>query len=74
VRNYQDSMHPLDPQVHYGISDRNYLDIHDVQMELLPDKLHQLRWKLHQKAWRGFLSLGSFGELLPVGGGRIRAT
>ena len=43
-------MHPLDPQVHYGISDRNYLDIHDVQMELLPDKLHQLRWKLHQKA------------------------
>jgi len=43
-------MQPLDPLVHYGISDRNYLDVHDVQMDLLPDKLHQLRWKLNQKA------------------------
>ena len=43
-------MQPLDPQVHYGITDRNYLDVHDVQMDLLPDKLHQLRWKLNQKA------------------------
>lgn len=43
-------MQPLDPEVHYGISDRSYLDRHKVQMDLLPDKLHQLRWKLHQKA------------------------
>lgn len=43
-------MQPLDPQVYYGIADRNYLDVQDVQMDLLPDKLHQLRWKLHQKA------------------------
>jgi len=43
-------MEPIDPQVYYGISDRSYLDIYDVQLELLPDKLHQLRWKLHQKA------------------------
>jgi RNA-directed DNA polymerase len=43
-------MQPLDPQVYYGISDRAFLDVHDVQMDLLPDKLHQLRWKLHQKA------------------------
>jgi len=43
-------MQPLDPEVHYGISDRSYLDRQTVQMDLLPDKLHQLRWKLHQKA------------------------
>ena len=43
-------MQPLDPEVHYGISDRSYLDRNEVQMDLLPDKLHQLRWKLHQKA------------------------
>jgi RNA-directed DNA polymerase len=43
-------MQPLDPQVHYGITGRNFLDVHDVQMDLLPDKLHQLRWKLNQKA------------------------
>ena len=43
-------MQPLDPQVHYGITDREFLDVHDVQMDLLPDKLHQLRWKLNQKA------------------------
>jgi RNA-directed DNA polymerase len=43
-------MHPLDRQVHYGIGDRSYLDVHDVQMDLLPDKLHELRWKLNQKA------------------------
>ena len=43
-------MQPLDPEVHYGISERSYLDRHKVQMDLLPDKLHQLRWKLHQKA------------------------
>ena len=43
-------MQPLDPEVHYGVSDRSYLDRHKVQMDLLPDKLHQLRWKLHQKA------------------------
>jgi hypothetical protein len=43
-------MQPLDPQVHYGITDRNFLDVHDVQMDLLPRKLHELRWKLNQKA------------------------
>lgn len=43
-------MQPLDSQVHYGITDRNFLDTHPVQMDLLPDKLHQLRWKLNQKA------------------------
>ena len=48
--NDQDDMQPLDPEVHYGVSDRSYLDRHKVQMDLLPDKLHQLRWKLHQKA------------------------
>jgi len=43
-------MQPLDPQVYYGTSDRSYLERHEVQMELLPDKLHQLRLKLNQKA------------------------
>jgi len=43
-------MQPLDPQVHHGITDRNFLDVHDVQMDLVPGKLHQLRWKLNQKA------------------------
>jgi RNA-directed DNA polymerase len=43
-------MQPLDPQVHYGITDRDFLDVHDVQMDLLPRKLHELRWKLNQKA------------------------
>jgi RNA-directed DNA polymerase len=45
-------MRPLDHEVHYGKADRSYLDRHKVQMELLPDKLHQLRWKLNQKAKR----------------------
>lgn len=48
--NHQSRMQPLDPQVHYGITDRSFLDVHDAQMELLPDKLRQLRWKLNQKA------------------------
>jgi RNA-directed DNA polymerase len=43
-------MQPLDEQVYYGISDRRYLDRNASQPDLLPDKLHQLRWKLHQKA------------------------
>ena len=43
-------MQPLDPEVYYGIADRSYLDVCKTQMDLLPDKLHQLRWKLHQKA------------------------
>ena len=43
-------MQPLDPEVHYGIADRDYLDLQKMQMELLPDKLHELRWKLNQKA------------------------
>jgi RNA-directed DNA polymerase len=45
-------MQPLDPEVHYGITDRAYLDRHEVQIDLLPDKLHTLRWKLNQKAKR----------------------
>lgn len=40
------------PQVHYGISDRAFMDVHDVQMDLLPDQLHQLRWELNHKALR----------------------
>jgi hypothetical protein len=43
-------MQPLDPEVHYGIADRTYLDRNPVQMELLPGKLRELRWKLNQKA------------------------
>ncbi len=43
-------MQPIDPEVYYGIVDRDYLDLDEVQMDLLPDKLHQLRWKLNQKA------------------------
>ena len=43
-------MQPLDPEVHYGITDRSFLDRNEVQMELLPDKLRELRWKLNQKA------------------------
>ena len=36
-------MHPLDPLVDYGITERSYLDIGDVQLELLPDKVRELR-------------------------------
>jgi RNA-directed DNA polymerase len=43
-------MQPLDPEVHYGTSDRSFLDRDPVQLDLLPDKLHTLRWKLNQKA------------------------
>jgi hypothetical protein len=43
-------MQPLDPLVDYGIPERGYLDIGDVQRELLPDKMHELRRKLYQKA------------------------
>lgn len=48
--NNQDQMQPLDGDVYYGISDREFLDVNKIQMDLLPDKLHQLRWKLNQKA------------------------
>ena len=43
-------MQPLDPQGHYGITDRDFLDVHDVHLDLLPGKSHELRWKLNQKA------------------------
>lgn len=43
-------MQPLDPQVYYGITDRSFLDADGVQMEFLPEKLRELRWKLNQKA------------------------
>lgn len=44
------TMQPLDPLVDYGITERGWLDIEDVQLELLPDRVHELRRKLHQKA------------------------
>ena len=43
-------MQPLDPQVHYGAADRNFLDANSVQPDLLPTNLRLLRWKLNQKA------------------------
>ncbi len=43
-------MHPLDPLVDYGITERDWLDMENVQLELLPDKVHELRRRLHQKA------------------------
>lgn len=43
-------MQPLDPLVYYGITDRRLQDLYEVQKDLLPEKLHQLRWKLNQKA------------------------
>ena len=33
-------MEPLDLEVHYGITDRSFLDRNATQMDLLPDKLH----------------------------------
>jgi RNA-directed DNA polymerase len=44
------TMQPLDSTVHYGTTDSNFPEIAATQMELLPEKLHQLRWKLNQKA------------------------
>ena len=43
-------MQPLDSTVHYGETNSSFLEVTATQMELLPDKLHQLRWKLNQKA------------------------
>lgn len=43
-------MQPLDPRVHYGIWERQEQEPVEVQLELLPDKLRQLRSKLNQKA------------------------
>lgn len=43
-------MQPLDSTVHYGETNSSFLEVPATQMELLPDKLHQLRWKLNQKA------------------------
>ena len=45
-------MQPLDSKVHYEEADRSFLEVTATQMELLPDKLHQLRWKLNHKAKR----------------------
>ncbi len=36
-------MQPIDPEVYYGIVDRDYLDLDEVQMDLLPDKLSRNR-------------------------------
>ena len=43
-------MQPLDREVHYGFADRSYLDRNPIQMDLLPERLRELRWKLNQKA------------------------
>ena len=43
-------MQPLDSTVHYGTTGSNFPEVPATQMELLPEKLHQLRWKLNQKA------------------------
>lgn len=43
-------MLPIDEEVYYGICERRSLDSPGVQLELIPDKLHSLRSKLHQKA------------------------
>ena len=40
-------MQPLDREVHYGFADRSYLDRNPIQMDLLPEKLRELRWKLN---------------------------
>ena len=43
--------HPLDSHwVHYGKSERELWDMDEVQPELIPDKVRQLRLKLYQKA------------------------
>ncbi len=41
MRNYQNQMPPIDRQVYYGET---------VDNKLLTDKVHELRWKLNQKA------------------------
>jgi len=42
-------MHPLDSNwVHYGKSERELWDMDEVQPELIPDKVRQLRLKLYQ--------------------------
>jgi RNA-directed DNA polymerase len=42
-------MQPLDNHIHHGTQDQSLLN-EPVQLELLPDKLQELRRKLHQKA------------------------
>ena len=46
----ENNLQPLDPEIHYGITDRDFMDIHAVQLDILAGKLHQARWKLNQKA------------------------
>ena len=41
-------MNPLDQLIHYGKWED--LEVQYVQLELIPTKLHSLRWKLHEKA------------------------
>jgi len=50
MRNNGNEMQPLDPTIHKGASRGFSLTAQSVQLELLPEKLHQLRLKLHQKA------------------------
>ena len=46
-------MEAIDREVYYVIEDRCFLDAKSFQQELLPEKLHQLRWRLSQKAKKG---------------------
>lgn len=43
-------MPPLDQLIDYGVTGRDGQDIEDVRLERLPDKVHELRRRLHQKA------------------------
>ena len=45
-------MHPLDPQVYYGdpTKETPEFDLYEIEGSPLPEKVQQLRWKLHQKA------------------------
>ena len=43
-------MQPIDQEVYYGISGKSYLAPQEGQRDLIPPKLHALRWKLNQKA------------------------
>jgi RNA-directed DNA polymerase len=41
---------PLEGNLYYGITDREFLDRNPIQPDLLPENLKLLRWKLNQKA------------------------
>ena len=37
----KNNLQPLDPEIHYGITDRDFMDVHAVQLDILAGKLHQ---------------------------------